>query len=83
MNIFKVESRNTFPTVGLLLIQSLFFVSSIFAAEAPVSDGSAESINARADYFRVDNNYEPPPGEALHHYTSGFAKILCSAVFVT
>ena len=83
MNIFKVESRNTFPTVGFLLIQSLFFVPSIFAAEAPVSDGSAESINARADYFRVDNNYEPPPGEALHHYTAGFAKILCSAVFVT
>ena len=83
MNIFKVESRNTFPTVGFLLIQSLLFVPSIFAAEAPVSDGSAESINARADYFRVDNNYEPPPGEALHHYTAGFAKILCSAVFVT
>ena len=83
MNIFKVESRITIPTVGFLLIQLLFLVSSIFAAEAPVSDGSSESINARADHFRVDNNYEPPPGEALHHYTAGFAKILCSAVFVT
>ena len=83
MNIFKVESRITIPTVGFLLIQLLFLVSSIFAAEAPVSDGSSESINARADHFRVDNKYEPPPGEALHHYTAGFAKILCSAVFVT
>ena len=64
MNIFKVENRTTFPTVGLLLVQLSFLVSSIFAAEAPVSDGSPESINARADYFRVDNNYEPPPGEA-------------------
>ena len=83
MNIFKVERRITIPTLGFLLIQLLFLVSSILAAEAPVSDGSPESINSRANYFRVDNNYEPPPGEALHHYTAGFAKILCSAVFVT
>jgi CubicO group peptidase (beta-lactamase class C family) len=25
----------------------------------------------------------PPPGDALSHYTSGFAKVMCSAVFVT
>ena len=83
MNILKVERWIIFPTVGLLLIQLLFLVTSISAAEAPVSDGSVDSINARADYFRGDNNYQPPPGEALHHYTAGFAKILCSAVFVT
>lgn len=59
----------------------LLVAAAINAAEAPASDGSSDSINARADYFRLDNPYAPPPGEALHHYTAGFAKILCSAVF--
>ena len=53
------------------------------AAQVPASDGSRDSINARADYLRINREYVPPPGEALHHYTSGYAKILCSAIFVT
>ena len=53
------------------------------AAQAPASDGSRDSINARADYLRITREYVPPPGEALHHHTSGYAKILCSAIFVT
>ena len=66
------------------LIASLSLViSALSHAQSPTSDGSPASINARADYFRLDNAYIPPPGEALHHYTAGFAKILCSAVFVT
>jgi CubicO group peptidase (beta-lactamase class C family) len=52
-------------------------------ANAPVSDGSTDSVNARADYFRLSQEYVPPPGQALHHYTAGYAKILCSAVFIT
>jgi len=72
-----------------LLVSTILYVlvslalNSALAADAPVSDGSPDSINARADYFRLDNDYIPPPGDALHHYTAGFAKILCSAVFVT
>ena len=83
MNMFKVETKSISLIVSLLSAQSLFLAASTLAAEAPVSDGSNDDINARADYFRINSNYEPPPGEALHHYTAGFAKILCSAVFVT
>lgn len=50
---------------------------------APASDGSTEQLNARAAYFSLGNEYVPPPGEALHHQTAGFAKILCSGVFIT
>ena len=50
---------------------------------APESDGSRESMIARAEYFALGNAYVPPPGEPLHHQTAGFAKILCSAVFIT
>ncbi len=42
-----------------------------------------ERLIARADSFELDTPYEPPPGDALSHDASGFAKILCSAVFIT
>jgi len=54
-------------------------------AEAPVpeSDGSNEQLIARGAALELDTDYSPPPGLALHHYTAGFAKTLCSAVFIT
>ena len=38
---------------------------------------------ARADSFEIATPYAGPPGDALSHHASGFAKILCSAVFIT
>ena len=77
--------KHKIPLLISTLLSSLLlnFSGLNFAAEAPTSDGSRDSINARADYFRLNNQYLAPPGEALHHYTAGFAKILCSAVFLT
>ena len=51
--------------------------------EIPNADGSTESLIARAQAFELNTEYDPPPGEALHHQTAGFAKILCSGVFIT
>jgi CubicO group peptidase (beta-lactamase class C family) len=42
-----------------------------------------EALIARAKSFELDTPYIPPPGDALAHHTSGFAKIMCSAVFIT
>jgi CubicO group peptidase (beta-lactamase class C family) len=57
-----------------------------YAPQAPIdmtaADGTAAMI-ARATSLELDTEYVPPPGEALHHQTAGFAKILCSAVFIT
>jgi CubicO group peptidase (beta-lactamase class C family) len=33
--------------------------------------------------LEIDTPYVPPPGDPLEHHTSGFAKIMCSAVFIT
>lgn len=49
----------------------------------PTSDGSEEQLLARAAAYELDTEYVPPPGEPLHHQTAGFAKILCSGVFIT
>ena len=41
------------------------------------------ALIARAAALELDTDYTPPPGVALHHHTTGFARTLCSAVFLT
>jgi CubicO group peptidase (beta-lactamase class C family) len=47
------------------------------------SPGSNEALIARAKELEIETEYVPPPGDALEHHTAGFAKTLCSAVFIT
>jgi len=49
--------------------------------QATVSNRDA--LIARAKSLELNTPYVPPPGDPLEHHTSGFAKIMCSAVFVT
>ena len=42
-----------------------------------------QQLIARADSLELDTDYQVPPGDPLEHHASGFAKILCSAVFIT
>ncbi len=49
----------------------------------PETIAEVSPVVARGMSLELDTEYEPPPGEALHHYTAGFAKVLCSAVFLT
>ena len=60
---------------------------ALLMAAGLVSDSAAqegrEAMLARAAEAELDTEYEAPPGDALWHHTAGFAKTLCSAVFVT
>ncbi len=51
-------------------------------AEDPAGDPMAALI-ARGESLELPTNWDPPPGEPIDHHTSGFAKTLCSAVFIT
>ena len=42
-----------------------------------------ERLLARADSLELETEYIAPPGDPLSLHASGFAKILCSAVFVS
>jgi|SRR4051812_15944625 len=57
--------------------------SSAPAPSAPIAPPSNDALNARAKSFELATSYEPPPGDPLEHNTSGFAKTMCSAVFIT
>ena len=49
---------------------------------APLS-GPHDALIARAKSLELDTPYVPPPGDPLEHHAAGFAKIMCSAVFIT
>ena len=48
-------------------------------AQAP----SKDALIARAKSFELDTPYVPPPGDPLMHHAAGYAKVMCSAVFMT
>lgn len=49
--------------------------------------GNAQDLRskliARGNELALKTAYKGPPGDALSHHTSGYAKIMCSAVFIT
>ncbi|MFN0181289.1 MAG: serine hydrolase domain-containing protein [Gemmatimonadales bacterium] len=56
------------------------------AAAPPATAGSADpmaAVIARGDSLALPGSWEAPPGDRLHHSIAGFAKTLCSAVFIT
>src|SRR4051812_28453046 len=53
------------------------------ALTAPIPPPSDDALNARAKPLELATSYEPPPGDPLEHNTSGYAKTMCSAVFIT
>jgi CubicO group peptidase (beta-lactamase class C family) len=50
---------------------------------APADPMATEDIIERGKRLELDTPYSPPPGDINAHYTMGFARTLCSAVFVS
>ncbi|HUF76614.1 MAG TPA: serine hydrolase [Longimicrobiales bacterium] len=69
----------TEPVVRALCGRAALAISA--CGDAP--EGGRAGMLARAAELELDTEYVPPPGEALHHHTAGFASTLCSAVFLT
>src|SRR5256885_2171657 len=49
---------------------------------AQQSNPSRDSLIARANSLELSTSYVPPPGTSLEHEGGGFARFLCSAVFI-
>jgi len=67
----------------LLSVAALFLL--LFACQAPPKDENAERdrLIARARSLELQTPYAAPPGDPLSHHAAGFAKVMCSAVFIT
>ncbi|MBM3725777.1 MAG: serine hydrolase [Acidobacteria bacterium] len=46
-------------------------------------EASPEKLAARARSLELKTPYVPPPGNPLSHHAAGYAKVMCSAVFIT
>jgi CubicO group peptidase (beta-lactamase class C family) len=53
------------------------------APSAPDPPPSPAALISRAKALELDTPYVAPPGDPLVHYAAGFAKVMCSAVFIT
>jgi CubicO group peptidase (beta-lactamase class C family) len=60
-------------------------ILALAAVTAPSQESASarDALVKRAKALELDTPYVPPPGDALEHHASGFAKVMCSAVFVT
>jgi len=62
----------------------LFFaILDISMAAAQERLSTQDALIARAKSLELNTPYVPPPGDPLEHHTAGFAKVMCSAVFIT
>ncbi len=80
-------SRLSLIAIPLLALAALACVGEAENEEASsVSSDTIsadEALVARAKSLELPTEWAGPPGDPLHHHTAGFAKILCSAVFIT
>ena len=67
---------------SVLLVPVLLVLTSVTAVSQQ-QPSAKDALIARAKSLELNTPYVPPPGDPLEHHTSGFAKIMCSAVFIT
>src|SRR5258707_1432052 len=72
-------SREAIMNKGLLATILVALNVMAAAAQAPTKD----ELIAREKSFELDTPYVAPPGDPLTHHAAGFAKVMCSAVFMT
>ena len=76
--ILRSEVREARTRSGLL---SMFLLSLVATAAAPQTQ--LHELIARARSLELDTPYVPPPGDPLAHHAAGYAKVICTAVFMT
>ena len=69
-------------TKDIALALAFVFISTL-ARSQDSQDEKTRAMIARAASLELKTKSVPPPGDPLEHHASGFAKVLCSAVFVT
>jgi CubicO group peptidase (beta-lactamase class C family) len=64
-------------------VQHFSTVADKSALSAQETRPSPAALIARAKPLELDTQYVAPPGDPLLHHAAGFAKVMCSAVFIT
>ena len=75
----KFHSRTRAAVPAAIILASV----AACASQSDDADVLNLALVARAAEFELDTAWETPPGDPHEHSMAGFAKILCSAVFIT
>lgn len=67
----------------LLLAAAMALATCVPAASAQDASALRNAVIQRGNALQLPGAWQAPPGDPLHHHTAGFAKTLCSAVFIT
>lgn len=70
-------------TTSFSLAITLLLVLLFHGGNGQDTSSLRSRLIARAAPLELKTDYKAPPGDALSHNTSGYAKIMCSAVFIT
>jgi CubicO group peptidase (beta-lactamase class C family) len=68
--------------MAMAVLAGLLAASSAAAQTAP-ADAKRDAMLARAKAAEISSAWTPPPGDPLSHFTVAYAKLMCSAVFVS
>src|SRR5688500_13027852 len=83
MRSANIRTSRSLPTLVAAIAACLTTSAGTSAAQQQAALSPREALIARAKALELSTPYVPPPGDALEHHASGFAKIMCSAVFIT
>jgi CubicO group peptidase (beta-lactamase class C family) len=76
--------RHVLPEVHVQTPATATLIVVVGLAALAQSPGpERDALIARAKSFELPTKYVPPPGNPLEHHAAGFAKVMCSAVFIT
>ena len=68
--------------ITICLLVSLVLNGAISTAQVMTAEERSKMI-ALATKLELKTTYKAPPGDELSHNTAGYAKIMCSAIFIT
>ena len=60
-----------------------FLLNGLISTAQVMTPEARSKMLARAAELELKTTYKAPPGDALSHNTAGYAKIMCSAIFIT
>src|SRR5215213_11290705 len=74
-----------FGFAGAMMNKSLLLTMlvALTGTAAPAQATTKDALIARAKSFELDTPYVPPQGDPLTHHAAGYAKVMCSAVFMS
>jgi len=84
MRLYPITKFVLFAFLATAMLAFVAKISVTLRGTAQAQTGSSlQTLIQRAKSMELQTQYSPPPGDPLEHHAAGYAKVMCSAVFIT